>query len=61
MSGAETEPVWTVRELNQELRRFERELRAAGLAENSVRTYVDRTAIFLRWLSGDYKPQGPRR
>jgi hypothetical protein len=39
--------------------KFERELRAADLRETSVRTYVDRTAIFLRWLAGDYQPQGP--
>lgn len=51
---------WTTHELEQELRRFEAELRAAKLAENSVRTYVDRSAIFVRWLAGDYKPRGPQ-
>lgn len=50
---------WTLNELDEELRRFEAELRKANLAENSVRTYVDRSAIFLRWLAGNYHPRGP--
>lgn len=50
---------YTVNELHEELRRFERELRAAGLKENSVTTYIDRTSRFLKWLSGDYQPRGP--
>lgn len=51
---------WTIEKLHVELRRFEERLRAEGLAPTSIRTYVDRTAIFLRWLVGDYHPQGPR-
>ncbi len=51
---------WTLEALEKELRRFEGELRAANLAEASVRTYVDRSAIFIRWLAGEYLPQGPR-
>ena len=51
---------WTLAELERELKRFESELRAANLAENSVRTYVDRSERFIRWLAGDYHPQGPR-
>lgn len=51
---------WTHEELERELKRFELELRAAKLAESSVRTYVDRSGIFLRWLAGEYHPQGPR-
>ena len=46
-------------ELREQLRRFERELRAAGLKESSVTTYVDRTGRFLKWLDGDYQPRGP--
>jgi hypothetical protein len=46
-------------ELRAELRRFEHQLRAAGLKETSVTTYVDRTGRFLRWLEGDYQPRGP--
>lgn len=48
---------WTTAELDRELDRFEAELRAAGLAENSVRTYVDRSRYFVRWLAGDYAPR----
>jgi len=51
---------WTIPELERELTRFEAELRAARLSENSIRTYVDRSAIFVRWLNGEYWPQGPR-
>lgn len=54
------ETSWTIQELLDELDRFEREVRAAGLAENSVRTYVDRSRIFVRWLAGDYQFQGGR-
>lgn len=37
-------PRYSTDELRDQLARFERELRAAGLKENSVSTYVDRTA-----------------
>ena len=30
------------------------------MAESSVRTYVDRSRIFLRWLAGYYQFQGGR-
>ncbi len=50
---------WTLRELYAELGRFEEELVEAELRENTVRTYVDRTTFFLRWLEGDYEPRGP--
>lgn len=50
---------WTLAELYEELRNFEHELSRAGLKPNSVRTYVDRTDIFLRWLTGEYQPRGP--
>lgn len=52
---------WTLDELHRELARFEKEARQAGLRENSVNTYVQRSSIFLRWLSGDYQFQGPQR
>ncbi len=50
---------WSLGDLYSELGRFEQELRDAELRENTVRTYVDRTTFFLRWLSGDYEPRGP--
>lgn len=43
-----------------ELDAFERELRAAGLKESSVHTYVERSSRVLRHLTGDCKPRGPR-
>ena len=51
---------WTVQELYDELERFERAARSAGLADSSVRTYVDRSRIFVRWLAGEYQFQGAR-
>lgn len=51
---------WSIIELKDELERFEQEARAAGLRETSVRTYVDRSRIFVRWLAGDFQFQGPR-
>jgi len=51
---------WSLDDLQRELIRFERELRAAGLADSSVRTYVDRSERFVRWLAGGYRPQGAR-
>jgi hypothetical protein len=47
---------YTIADLRRELARFEAELRAAGLAENSVRTYVGRSEYFVRWLAGEYVP-----
>jgi hypothetical protein len=52
--------VWTVSEVQQELDRFETEARQAGLKENTVRTYVYRSSIFVRWLAGEYQFCGPR-
>ncbi len=51
---------WTVEDLRRELERFEQAARAAGLRDNTVRTYVDRTGIFLRWLAGEYEFRGPQ-
>jgi len=50
---------WTVADLQRELERFEDEARRAGLKETSVKTYVDRSAIFVRWLAGDFQFRGP--
>ncbi len=50
---------WTVADLQRELERFEAEARRAGLKETSVKTYVDRSAIFVRWLAGDFQFRGP--
>jgi hypothetical protein len=51
---------WTMAELHEALERFEAEARRAGLRENTVGTYVERSRIFLRWLQGDYQFQGPK-
>lgn len=51
---------WSIDELEQELIRFEREAKTAGLAEASVHTYVDRSRRFVRWLAGDFEFRGGR-
>ena len=55
---AMTETRWSIEELEQELIRFELAARAVGLKENSVHTYVDRSARFVRWLAGDFEFRG---
>lgn len=50
---------WSIHDLRAELQRFEADLRAAGLKDNTVRTYVNRSDVFLRWLIGEYRPRGP--
>lgn len=52
---------WTLAELWSDLEVFEKTLVRAGLRQQSVRTYVDRTKFFLRWLAGDYQPRGPQQ
>jgi hypothetical protein len=54
------DPCWSSADLAEELRRFEAELRASGLKESSIKTYVGRVDTFLRWLRGHYAPQGRR-
>jgi hypothetical protein len=51
---------WTLAELHAEMDQFEVAARAAGLAETSVRTYVDDSRFFIRWLAGDSQFKGPR-
>jgi hypothetical protein len=51
---------WTTEELWRKLDEFETVLTEAQLKRSSVRTYVDRTKFFLRWLDGDYEPRGPQ-
>jgi hypothetical protein len=52
---------WTIADLKDELTRFEVEARQAGLAEESVRTYVGRSRNFVRRLAGEFQFQGPRQ
>lgn len=47
---------WTMPQLREALADFERDLRRAGLSDNTVNTYVDRSERFLRYLAGDYRP-----
>lgn len=55
----DSETKWSERELTSRLRDYEKELRAAGLSDNTVTTYVGRAETFVRWLTGRYSPVGP--
>jgi hypothetical protein len=48
---------WTSSELMAELRRFEEELHAASLSDDTVSTYVGRSEAFIRWLAGGFTPR----
>lgn len=50
---------WTANQLRDLLEQFESELRDAELSENTIRTYVDRSTYFVRWLDNDFHPRGP--
>jgi hypothetical protein len=50
---------WSGDDLVTKVQVFENELRAAGLSENTVNTYVGRADTFVRWLRGEYSPIGP--
>lgn len=51
---------WTSEQLESALTDFKEELESAGLAENSVSTYVGRSEVFVRLLAGEYQPRGGR-
>lgn len=51
---------WMIEQLLARLEEFERAACAAGLSKDTVRTYVGRSSIFIRWLAGEYEFQGPR-
>jgi hypothetical protein len=57
-SGPIGQGPWNTGELKVELARFESELQSAGLKESSVYTYIDRAERFIRWLDGEYRPNG---
>jgi hypothetical protein len=48
---------WTTEELYADLERFRAELIAAGKADHTVQTYVDRAQRYIRWLDGKYDPE----
>src|SRR5690349_9253271 len=50
-------PCWTADELRTRLHDYEKELRAAGKARNTVTTYVQHPERFINWLVGRYAPR----
>tara|TARA_B100000902_G_scaffold350200_1_gene359327 strand:+ start:4 stop:201 length:198 start_codon:yes stop_codon:yes gene_type:complete len=55
-TGTKMTNQWTIKELHEKLAVFEKELKQSGKAENTIKTYVDRSDRFLRWLVNDYDP-----
>lgn len=47
---------WSLAELRSELERYETELRAAGKRQLTIDTYVGQSERFVRFLTGDYRP-----
>lgn len=55
------EPSWTEAELRKALDEYERQLREAGKARNTVATYVQHPERFINWLIGIYQPTPSER
>jgi len=51
-----TERRWSARELKEELDEYERELRDAGKARNTINTYVQHPERFIKWLERRPRP-----
>ena len=45
-------------ELRRQLERFRAALRAGGLRESTINAYLFGSSLFVRWLAGEYVPQG---
>ena len=59
-SASSTRTEWTASEFQAELAQFKHALRAAGLKEATVHSYLTGSSRFVRWLAGEYVPR-PRR
>jgi hypothetical protein len=51
-----TDRSWSLADLRSELERYEVELRAAGKEQRTIDTYVGQSERFVRFLTGDYRP-----
>lgn len=51
---------WTAEELRADLDSFQKELRDAGLKEQTIHTYVARSRTFVDWLERKYVPKRPK-
>ena len=49
---------WNIDSLRAEIVRYREALVEAGKVPNTVQTYVDRADRFVRWLAGEYDPNG---
>lgn len=47
-------------DLRAQLERFKEELRAGGLRESTIHSYLCGSRLFVRWLAGEYVPGPPR-
>lgn len=53
-------PRWSIDELTEGIAAFAADLREAGYPEVTIQTYTEHPRKFLRYLSGEYRPTGPR-
>lgn len=52
---------WTTVELRSDLDSFEKDLRDAGLKEQTIQTYIARSKTFVDWLERKYVPKRRKR
>ena len=50
------EVTYTINDLHSKLASFEQELKEAGKSPSTVKTYVDRSERFLKWLTNSFDP-----
>jgi len=54
--ASSTRTEWSASEFQAELAQFSHALRAAGLKEATIHSYLTGSSRFVRWLAGDYVP-----
>lgn len=47
-----------LREVEQALERYEREVAATPLSPSTQHTYIHHASSFVRWLKGEFTPSG---
>ena len=53
-------PTWSLLELQEKLDEYEELLVSKGMSRNTINTYTQHPERFIRFLIGEYTPEGPR-
>ena len=53
-------PTWSLLELQEKLDEYEELLVSIGMSRNTINTYTQHPERFIRFLIGEYTPEGPR-